>query len=711
MTRDRLALAKSAGLAVLPLALMLAAVKLAPSWRVTLGIYVDGAIHGLILGLIALGLVIVYRANRIINFAAADIGAAPASLAFLLWASVGWNIYLSLTLGLAAAIVLGILVEFLFLRIFFTAPRLILTVVTIGVTDLLVALGFFLPEWLGQPSSNQYPRFIHATFTLSGAVFDGNDLLVIIVVPLVLIALASFFRFSATGVALQASAENADRASLLGIPVRRLQSVVWAIAAVLAFTALFLRTGVVGPSIGSALDPLVLLTALGAAVMARMERMPTAVLSAIGLSIVEKAAVFHYQSISFSYAIPAAVILVALLLQRTNASDRLSSAATSTWQATREIKAIPAELRRIPAVRNARIALGALVVAILAAIPFVVSSVHTKLVGTIGIFAIVGLSLVVLTGWAGQVSLGQMAFVGVAGAVAGTLATRWHWDIALILLAAGATGAVTTVIVGLPTLRARGLAFAVATLAFSLITSSYLLNSGYSPLRSWVPNGSVAVPRTHVLGVISVSGERGFYVLVVVVFALCLWLVRGLRSSRIGRVLIGVRDNERAAQAYAVGTRGALVMAFAVSGFLAGIAGALLVLQQHALDADNFDPIAGLRVFAMVVVGGLGSVGGAVIGAVFVKGIEYFLVQPEWAFLSTGVGLLLVLMILPGGLGAALGDARDGILRWYARRNNIRVPSLLADTRLVAPPPAESDLLGALNDAATEVETFAEVRE
>jgi len=453
-----------------------------------------------------------------------------------------------------------------------------------------------------------------------------------------------------------------------------------------------------------------LLTALGAAVMARMERMPTAVLSAVGLSIVEKAAVFHYQSISFSYAIPAAVIIVALLLQRTNASDRLSSAATSTWQATREIKAIPAELRRIPAVRNARIALGAVVVGILALIPFVVSSVHVKLVGTIGIFAIVGLSLVVLTGWAGQVSLGQMAFVGVAGAVAGTLATRWHWDIALILLAAGATGAVTTVVVGLPTLRARGLAFAVATLAFSLITSSYLLNAGYSPLRSWVPNGSVAVPRTHVLGVISVNGERGFYVLVVVIFALCLWLVRGLRASRIGRVLIGVRDNERAAQAYAVGTRGALVMAFAISGFLSGIAGALLVLQQHALDADNFDPIAGLRVFAMVVVGGLGSVGGAVIGAVFVKGIEYFLVQPEWAFLSTGVGLLLVLMILPGGLGAALGDARDGILRWYARRNDIRVPSLLADTRVV-PPPAGSDLIGALNDAATEVETFAEVRE
>ncbi len=715
MTRDPRALVRTAGIALLPFALMVLGVKLAPSWRIPLGIYVDGAIQGLLLGLIALGFVIVYRANRIVNFAAADLGAAPASLAFLLWASLGWNIYLSLVLGFGAAIILGILVEFLFLRIFFKAPRLILTVVTIGVTDLLIALGLFLPRWLGQPSDSTYPPFFHATFTVSGAVFDGNDVLVVIVVPLVLIALAAFFRFSATGVALKASAENADRASLLGIPVRRLQSVVWGLAGMLAFIAMFLRIGIVGLGIGHALDPSLLLMALGAAVIARMERMPTAVLAAVGLGIVEKAAIYHYPSIAFGTAIPAAIVLIALLLQRTQTIDRLSSAATSTWQATREIKAIPAELRRVPAVRATRLALAGVVVAFLAIIPFVFSAVHVKLIGTIGIFAIIGLSLVVLTGWAGQVSLGQMAFVGVSGAVAGTLATRYHWDIAFILLAAGLTGAVTTVLVGLPTLRARGLAFAVATLAFSLLTSSYLLNIGYSPIKSWVPDGSVRVPRTHVLGVVAVNGERGFYVLVVVLFALSLWMVRGLRSSRIGRVLIGVRDNERAAQAYAVGARGALVMAFAVSGFLSGIAGALLVLQQHALDADNFDPIAGLRVFAMVVVGGLGSIGGAVIGAIFVKGIEYFLVQPEWAFLSTGAGLLLVLMILPGGLGAALGDARDGMLRWYARRKNIRVPSLLADTRLdaaaAAAAPEGADLYGAMSEGATQVENLVEVRE
>jgi hypothetical protein len=113
----------------------------------------------------------------------------------------------------------------------------------------------------------------------------------------------------------------------------------------------------------------------------------------------------------------------------------------------------------------------------------------------------------------------------------------------------------------------------------------------------------------------------------------------------------------------------------------------------------------------MVVVGGLGSVGGAVIGAIFVKGIEYFLVQPEWAFLSTGAGLLLVLMILPGGIGAAIGDARDGVLRWFARRRHIRVPSLLADTLVREPPVPEKDLVRAMAEGETAAETLAEVHE
>ncbi len=675
---------------------------------VPLGIFVDGAIQGLLLGFVSLGFVLVYRANRAVNFSAAELGAAPASFAFLLWASLGWNIYLSVTIGLVSSIVLGVLVEFLFLRIFFNAPRLIFTVATIGVAQLLVALGIFLPQWLGQPDNNNYPAITNKTLTLSGAVFDGHDLMVLIVTPIVLFALGAFFRWSATGVALRASAENADRASLLGIPTRRLQSVVWGLAALLAFIGMFLRIGVVGQGLGEALDPALLVAALGAAVIARMERMPTAVLSAVGLSIVAHAADYHYSALGVqSTAIVAVIIFIALMLQRTDATNRLMSAATSTWQATREIKRVPAELRRESRVREAYVVLALLGVVALALIPLL-SEVRVKLAGTIGIFAIVALSLVVLTGWAGQVSLGQMAFVGVAAAVAGTIATRWHWDIGLLLLVGGAAGAVVTIVIGLPTLRVGGLAFAITTLAFAQATT-YLFNVGYGPLESWIP--SETVPRTHVFGVVSVESEKRFYYLIVVVLLFSIWMARGLRRSRIGRVLIGARDNERAAQAYGVGSRSSRVMAFGLSGFLAGVAGTLFVLQQRAFDAENFDVGHSLQVFAMVVVGGLGSLGGAIVGAVYIKGIQYFLIQPEWAFLSSGVGILVVLMIFPAGIGAALGDARDGILRWYARKHDIRVPSLVGDTLAKEPPAETTDLIGALAEGATEVEVFAEVHE
>jgi branched-chain amino acid transport system permease protein len=235
------------------------------------------------------------------------------------------------------------------------------------------------------------------------------------------------------------------------------------------------------------------------------------------------------------------------------------------------------------------------------------------------------------------------------------------------------------------------------------------LNTGYSPLTSWVPEGDV--PRTHVLGLFSVNTEKSFYWLIVVVLALCLLMMKSLRRSRIGRTLIGVRDNERAAEALAVGPRGVLVTAFAMSGFLAGVAGALFVLQQRALDSSNFDPFASLQVFSMAVVGGLGSIGGAVLGALYLKGIDYFLTSPQWAFLSSGVGLIIILLIFPSGLGGALGDLRDGALRWYARRKHIRVPSLLADTRVDAPVVSDVDIAQAFTEAAEHATDLVEIHE
>ena len=185
-----------------------------------------------------------YRANRVVNFAQGDLGAVPASLAVLLIVSTGINYVLSFVAGLAAAIVLGVLVETLIIRRFFRAPRLILTVATIGLAQVLVGAGLFLPRLFGDDSLSPSiePPFT-LKFSIGGTIFNANDVITMIVIPVVFVALAIFLRRSNVGIAVRAAAERADRATTLGIPVKRLHTYVWVIATVLAYIAMFLRAG------------------------------------------------------------------------------------------------------------------------------------------------------------------------------------------------------------------------------------------------------------------------------------------------------------------------------------------------------------------------------------------------------------------------------------------------------------------------------------
>jgi branched-chain amino acid transport system permease protein len=166
--------------------------------------------------------------------------------------------------------------------------------------------------------------------------------------------------------------------------------------------------------------------------------------------------------------------------------------------------------------------------------------------------------------------------------------------------------------------------------------------------------------------------------------------VTGVRRSRTGRVLVAIRDNEVAARSYGVNVTRATLGAFAMSGFLAAVAGALFVHQQSGLAADPYLPQRSLDLFSMVVIGGLGSLPGAVLGATYVHGANFFL-PLEWQFLASGIGLLLILLLFPAGLGGVLADLRDEALRRVARRRGLVVPSLLSAT--VQRTAAESEAL------------------
>ena len=659
------------------------------AWHVPGGVLVQGTIIGALTSLLALGLALVWRANRIINFAAGDLGAVPATLAVLLTIStvaVSW--WLALAAGLAVALVVGAAVELLLVRRFASSPRLVLSVATIGIAQVLAAGSLLLPRYF-TVSTNTIPQPFNLHLTIDPIVFGGADIVAVATVPIVLVGLALFLRRSDVGIAVRAGADRADRAASLGIPIRRLQTVVWVLAAVLGFLAVFLRSSILGPPIGqvpaggigpAVLGPALLLRALAAAVIGRMERLPTVVGAAVVIGIVEQSVVWHWHEQAYVDPVLFVIVVVGVLATGGTSIGRVREGEVSTWQAAREVRPVPRELRRLPEVRATKLMLAVVVTAVLVAVPAFLSTSKLGLAAAILIFGIIGVSLVVLTGWAGQVSLGQVAFVGIGAAVSGAITARLGWDLAFGLLLAGLVGAVVAVVVGLPAVRRRGLTLAVTSLAFALMTSDYLLNRtffGEGTTIDWLP--SVRISRPPLFGAIAVDTDTRFYYLCLVGLALAVAMAYGVRRSRTGRAIIAARENERAAEAFGVSARRLTLFALAFSGFLAAFAGALFVYQQAGLDPSPYQPPASLEVFAMAVIGGLGSIPGALIGATYVRGVDYFL-PSQWQILATGVGLLAVLLVLPGGLGAALADARDGLLRRLAARRSIIVGSFTEET-------------------------------
>src|SRR5205823_4671955 len=167
-------------------------------------------------------------------------------------------------------------------RRFAKSPRLIVTVVTLGVAQSLAAIGYFIPIWMGAKAAQipNVPTPWHDFAIRNGRgqpVLTGDQVAALLTVVLLSAALAAFLRFTRIGIALRASAENADRASLLGIPVRRVQTVAWVVGGVLAALAIFAQAPLIGVPSDATLGFDSLLYALAAAVVARMERMGVAV--------------------------------------------------------------------------------------------------------------------------------------------------------------------------------------------------------------------------------------------------------------------------------------------------------------------------------------------------------------------------------------------------------------------------------------------------
>jgi branched-chain amino acid transport system permease protein len=374
-----------------------------------------GAVYGMVSSLTACGIILIYRTQRVVNFAQTAIGAAGATLTFQFLQFTPVPFPIAFILGVLLAALVGVAFDLALIRRFFKAPRLVLTVVTIVVAGFLTStaadavrrLPIFPPQeslsatqLSGAQSIRDQLPFRGFHFQVGGLPdrFGFPEIFAIEVAVICLLGLAAFFRFTRSGVAVRAMAENTERASLLGISVGRLSTIVWGLAGLLAGAGVILTGILQTPGVASGFAPSVLLPALAAAVVARMTSIPTAVAAAVAISMVTQASEYALPNDRPLIDLGLFLVVAGGLLLQQRRTLRGGDEVASAWQASEEQRPVPRELLAVPSVRISRRVLIAAGLAFVILYPFLTSTRQTNLGGVIAINAIVAISLVVLTG-------------------------------------------------------------------------------------------------------------------------------------------------------------------------------------------------------------------------------------------------------------------------------------------------------------------------
>ena len=297
--------------------------------------------------------------------------------------------------------------------------------------------------------------------------------------------------------------------------------------------------------------------------------------------------------------------------------------------------------------RRAALAIGALA---LLGWPWVAPSYFVFLASLIVVNAIVAIGLNLLSGYTNQLSFGHAGFLAVGAYTAAIVATRWPGvPVVVPLLAAALVTAAVGLALGIPCLRLEGLYLAMATLAFGFVVVEAILN------LDWLTRGNdgLRVPAAHV-GPWALAGDRERYYLVLLVGAGMVWAAVNLVRTRTGRALLAIRESEIAAQASGVHVARYRALAFVVSALYTGVAGGLFAFVVGFLSPDAFDVFLSVDFVAMIIVGGLGSVPGSVVGAAVLTVLHDSLAGfQNYRPLIFGAILIASMLFMPGGIASA----------------------------------------------------------
>ena len=636
------------------------------AFEVTSPVLVLGALTGILYGLLAVGIVLVYRTNRVINFAHGEIGAFGASLFSIFVVRWGLPYWLMLPVAMAAAAAVGGTAEVVAIRRLRRAPSLMSVVATLGIGQLLLSFSAAInPAALSGvtfPSPPWMPTFDVGALRITPAYSA-----MLILGPVVVAGLTWFLRRGRWGRALRAAAANPEAARLDGIPAARMSTLAWALAAALSALTAILVSPTRGFAAASAFGPSLLLRALAAAVLARMERLSVAFAAGVGIGVMEQV-VLHNTTAQGSVELALFVLVVVGLAAQRPIGGRLSE--RTAWINVQPWRPLPAELHGIWLVRHLASIVGSIAVVIAAVAIAVVTNATAYTFVAIMSLALVGLGAMVISGLLGELSLGLVAF-GALGSVASIeIATRTG-NFPLAFASAAVVAGLLSVLTGLPSLRARGLLLTVTTLAFAVATSTWALG------RSWAL-GLGKRPGRPVVGGFAFDSGRSYAWLTLGILVLAVVVAHNIRCGLLGRRFLAVRDNDAAAQAFGVSAMRTKALGLFLGGAFAGVGVALFTHSLPIATPQSFLVTDNVEVVATAAIGGIGLVAGPLLGALYIIGLPRLIPLDSAALAASSAGWLLLLMYVPGGLAKLIAPLRERVLALIARRRGIDAAVLRA---------------------------------
>jgi ABC-type branched-subunit amino acid transport system permease subunit/ABC-type branched-subunit amino acid transport system ATPase component len=635
----------------------------------------DGVVRGMIYGLLGIGIVLVFRASGVINFASGQFGTLGASLMAVLYVNEGIPFAVTVPLAILTGALVGGLTELLVVRRLFNQPRLLLFIATVGVSQVILLLQLQLPQ-IDLPVT--YPTPIDDRWNIGNLVVRGDQLIVLVAVPLIVVALALLLQRTRFGLSVRSAADNPGAASLSGIRVKTVSTQVWVLAGLLASVSALLAGPVLNQrasDVAVALGPSLLLFALTAALVGGMTSFPLTLVGGVILGVIDVLVFANSTEEPGTNTLVMFIVLVVLVLLRAR-----SQTDESAWTLTPRSRPGAAELLNHPIARAVRYVGVALLILVGLLLPQF-ETLPSRLIdyATVLVFLMVAVSATVLTGWAGQLSLGQFAFVAVGAYLTAYYGKEMGF---LPSMALGALwGVLIAIVIGIPALRLRGLYLGIITLGFSLVVSGYLI---LQPRFNTSFTGFGASLQPPTVGPWDfATDKRGYYYFCFGGAMLVILVVTHFRRTGIGRSLLAVRDNETNAAAYTVSPTRAKLIAFALSGGVAALAGGFFAAGHTTQLPDYFGPDESLRILAVSVVGGLSSVTGAVLGTIVIIGIPtVFEGSQQLQLFASGVGMLILLLYCPGGLISIVQSGRDMLLAFIARRTQWKPPVRATDATL-----------------------------